>query len=204
METGAPDGYISADGGGGSRGPYPAPARGWREAGAATELLREYGAQLNRYLSSLLRDELDAAEAFSAFAETMWRTLPSFRGEASLRTWAFRLAWTSARGLRRSAWRRRRERLRTRDESLLGTEIRTGSAVRRERQRSHLEKLRDSLSLQDRSLLGLRIDQELSWGEIAAILATPQHPVDAAAVTKRFERLKQRLARMAREEGFLE
>ena len=174
------------------------------ETGAITELLRALGPQVNRYLISMLRDETEAAEAFSVFAEAAWKALPSFRREASLRTWAFRLAWTAARGLRRSAWRRRRERLHTSDASLIAVQTRTGSAIRVERQRSKLETLRNRLSLRDRSLLELRIDQELSWGEIAGVLATPGCPVEAAAVMKRFERLRQRLARMARAEGLLE
>ncbi len=171
---------------------------------ATTALLSEVTPHVKPYLVSLLRDEMEAAEAYSMFAEAIWKGLPTFRGEASLRTWAFRLAWSAARAVRRSAWRRRHERLRTSAASRVAAEVPTSSDARFEQQRSALELLRASLSLRDQSLLELRIDQRLSWSEIAEILTTPAHPVDVTALMKRFERLKQRLARKAREDGLLE
>lgn len=171
---------------------------------ATTALLRAVAPHVKRYLVSLLHDEIEAAEAFSMFAEAIWKGLPGFRGEASLRTWAFRVAWTTARAVRRSAWRRRHERLRTSAASRIPAESPTSSGARFEQQRSALDMLRASLSLRDRSLLELRIDQQLSWSEIAEILTTTAVPVDVTAVMKRFERLKQRLARKARQEGLLE
>lgn len=171
---------------------------------AVTELLRAVEPRVKRFLRALLRDEMDAAEAFAVFAEAVWKALPSFRWEASLRTWVFRVAWSSARQVRRNAWRRRHERLRTGDAARVAAPTRTASAVRVERQSAKLDALRSRLSLADRSLLELRVDQELSWDDIAAVLATGGHPADADAVRKRFERLRHRLARMARAEGLLE
>src|ERR671928_150340 len=72
-------------------------------AAAATEALRALGPEILRFLRSVLRDEEDAADAFSHFAENLWKGLPSFRGQASLRTWAFRIAWNSAMNLRSDA-----------------------------------------------------------------------------------------------------
>jgi RNA polymerase sigma-70 factor (ECF subfamily) len=85
--------------------------RALREAGelaaAATAAIRGLGPSVLRYLRSLLRDEDDAAEAFSRFAENLWTGLPGFRGQASVRTWAYRLAWSAAQDLRDGAWKRR-------------------------------------------------------------------------------------------------
>jgi RNA polymerase sigma-70 factor, ECF subfamily len=50
----------------------------------------------------------------------------------------------------------------------------------------------------------LRVDQGLAWAEIAEILAGEGRRVEPAALMKRFERLKERLARMARDQGLLE
>lgn len=173
-------------------------------AGAATAALRELGPAVLRYLRSLLRDEEDAAEAFSQFAENLWRGLPAFRGEAALRTWAYRLAWNAAQNLRDGAWKRRGRRFETGEASALAEELRTRTAVVVERQRQALEKLRAALPVEEQSLLVLRVDQGLSWAEVAAILAEEGRPVDAGALMKRFERLKERLGRMAREQGLLE
>jgi RNA polymerase sigma-70 factor (ECF subfamily) len=45
----------------------------------------------------------------------------------------------------------------------------------------------------------LRLDQELEWEEIAAVLAQGGEPVSAATLRKRFERVKERIAKIARE-----
>jgi RNA polymerase sigma-70 factor (ECF subfamily) len=73
-----------------------------------------------------------------------------------------------------------------------------------ERQRQVLDKLRESLDVEEVSLLALRIDQKLSWAEIADVAAADGQPVEAAALMKRFERLKARLAKMAKDQGLID
>lgn len=170
---------------------------------AATGILRGLGPQVLRYLRSVLRDDQDAAEAFSAFAEDLWRGLPSFRWEASLRSWAFRVAWHAALDLRNDAFRRHARRLETGEASALAAEIRT-TAPRLEAQRLALDALRDALSAEEQSLLSLRVDQQLPWDEVALAQEGDADPRTVAALRKRFERLKERLGRLARERGVLE
>ena len=50
----------------------------------------------------------------------------------------------------------------------------------------------------------LRIDRELEWEEIAAVLAADGVEVNAATLRKRFERLKERLREQAEEQGLLD
>jgi len=171
---------------------------------AATAAIQELGPPVLRYLRSLLRDEDDASDAFSVFAENVWRGLPTWRGEGSLKAWAFRLAWNGAMNLKNEAWRRRGRRFFSGEASALAEEIRTRSHVKVERQRSALDKLRESLDAEEISLLTLRIDQKLSWADIADVTATDGQRVEPAALMKRFERLKGRLAKMAKEQGLLE
>jgi RNA polymerase sigma-70 factor, ECF subfamily len=64
--------------------------------------------------------------------------------------------------------------------------------------------LRAELPVEDRTLLVLRLDRELEWDEIAAVLGAEGVPVSAAALRKRYERLKARLERRAREEGLID
>ncbi len=54
------------------------------------------------------------------------------------------------------------------------------------------------------TLLILRIDQDLSWGEIAEIFAEAGEPIEPNTLTKRFQRLRDRLAQMAKERGLLD
>ncbi|HUL60582.1 MAG TPA: sigma-70 family RNA polymerase sigma factor [Anaeromyxobacteraceae bacterium] len=170
---------------------------------AATEALRVLGPQVLRYLRSVLRNEADAGDAFSQFAENLWSGLAGFRGQSALRTWAFRIARNAAANLRDEAWRRRGRPFATGEASALALEIRTASAVRAEQQHDALSKLREALTDDDRALLALRVDQQLSWEEVAEILSADDAPVTAGTLTKRFERLKDRLARMAKEQGLL-
>jgi len=171
--------------------------------GAATEALRALGPQVLRYLRSVLRSEADTADAFSQFAENLWTGLAGFRGQSALRTWAFRIARNVAANLRDEAWRRRGRPFATGEASALALEIRTASAVRAEQQLDALAKLREALTDDERALLALRVDQQLAWEEVADILSAEDAPVSAATLTKRFERLKDRLARMARDQGLL-
>ncbi len=167
--------------------------------GAATEAMRAFGPKILGYLRSILRDEADAGDAFSVWAEHLWRGIESFRGESSFRTWAFKIAYNAALNVRNEAWRRLGRPLETGEASLLAEEIRTRTAVREERQRSRLEEIRAQLTPEEQTLLTLRIDQQLSWEEIAEVVSASGEPVDAPALRKRFQRLKDRLAEMLRD-----
>jgi RNA polymerase sigma-70 factor (ECF subfamily) len=170
-------------------------------SGAASEALRELGPMTLRYLRSLLQDEDDAADAFSRFAENLWKGLPSFRFDSALRTWAYRIAWNSAQTFRHDAYRRHGRRFATGEASALAEDIRTKTVERVARQRDALDQLRASLTVEERSLLAFRVDQELSWAEIAEIIREEGQPVPVATLMKRFERLKKRLAELARAGG---
>ena len=172
--------------------------------GAAVEAIRGVGPDVLRYLRAVLRDEADAADAFSLFAEGVWKGLGSFRGESSLRTWALRLAVHSAGKIRNEAWKRRVRRFESGEASALAEEVRTTSRVRVERQSDRLEKLRQALTPHDQALLVLRIDQRLSWSEIADVLSGAGQVVGVNTLCKRFERIKTRLAQMAKQQGLLE
>lgn len=167
---------------------------------AATELIRGYGPRILGYLNVLLRNDLDAADAFSLFAEQVWRGMPSFAGRSSARTWAFKAAWSAAMKVRDDAWRRLGRRLDTGEASRLAEDVRTRTGIRYERQRAELEALRAMLSDEDQTLLVLRLDQELTWDEVSEVLSQDGPAVDPAALRKRFERIKQRLAQIIREQ----
>jgi len=173
------------------------------DRGAATALLRAHGPAVLRYLRSVLRETTVADDAFSLFAEWAWTALPKFQRGSTLRTWAFGIAWHAARRVSEDAWHKHKERLKTGDASRLAADIRASSALQRDRQTDRLQELRRNLSPEDQNLLVLRIDQRLSWDEVAAILAGAGESTSPAGLRKRFERLKERIARMARERGLV-
>ena len=68
---------------------------------AAEEAVRGYGGEIAGYLLALLREESAADEVFARVCEKLWRGLPGFRRQSSLRTWLYRLAWNAARDYRK-------------------------------------------------------------------------------------------------------
>ena len=163
-------------------------------AEAATEAIRALGPAVLRYLRTLLRSEADANDAFSYWAESVWSGLPGFRGDASLRIWSLRLAYHAALAVLDQAWRRRVRPFATGEASRLADTLRTASAVRVERRRRKLDAVIGKLSAEQQALLSLRVDQGLSWDEVADVLSTDTVRVAPQTVAKRYERLKVRLA----------
>jgi RNA polymerase sigma-70 factor (ECF subfamily) len=168
--------------------------------GAATEVIRGYGPRALGYLHRLLGNDADAADAFSMFAEQVWRGMANFEGRSSVKTWAFKAAWSAAMKVRDDAWRRLREQLPTSAASHLADEVRTNTALRFESLRQELEVLRSELTAEDQTLLALRLDQELTWEEVAEVLSIEGRVIDPATLRKRYERIKARLAAIVREQ----
>jgi RNA polymerase sigma-70 factor (ECF subfamily) len=80
----------------------------------------------------------------------------------------------------------------------VATESRAGG------RRDRLRRLRQALDPEERTLLVLRLDRELPWEEVALVLSGDGAPLEPAALRKRFERLKGKLARMARDQGLVD
>ncbi len=152
-----------------------------QQATAATRALEALVPGVLGYLFSMLEPD-DARDAFSLFAEDLWKGLPGFRFECSLRGWAYRVAYRAAARVMREGYKVRREHLPT------------SMASRGDR----LAQLRAELSPEDRTLLVLRVDRGLEWEEVAAALAETGDDVSPAALRKRFERLKRELRELAR------
>lgn len=169
---------------------------------AATALVEGYGPAILGYLCTLCGDD-DAQDVFATFAEDAWRGLPGFRRECSLRAWSYRIAWHAAARFHRDPYRRRGERLASSAASRLAASV-AASGMAPGSRRDRLRQLRERLDPEDQTLLVLRIDRELEWDDIAAVLAADGEPVQPATLRKRFERLKDRLADMARASGLLD
>jgi RNA polymerase sigma-70 factor (ECF subfamily) len=170
---------------------------------AATLVIRSFGPELLRYLQTLVGSEADAREAFSQFAENLWRGIGQFRGESLVRTWAYRLAFHAATRIQRDPFRRRAEPISGVSAELMQAITSVSSRARRTHMEQTLERLRAELDDEEKTLLVLRVDRELSWGEIAAVLSGAGEPVGEAALRKRYERLKTKIRTLARKEGVL-
>lgn len=171
---------------------------------AATQAIRVYGDEVLGYLAAVLGNEVDAGDAFSETCELLWRSLPTFRWECSLRTWLYTLARQSVGHVRRDPHRRRAVGLSEAGLTSAIAEVRTRTAsFLRTENRDRVAALRASLAPDDQTLLILRINRGLAWRDIARVLAgddvaDAELTRAAARIRKRFERLKDELRARAR------
>lgn len=180
-----------------------------RYSEAVTAALRGFGPEILGYLAAMSKLETDANDAFSLFCEDVWRGLPRFRWASSFRTWAYTLARHASYRLARDPERRHPKVAISGSPQLaeLAVEVRTTAMLAwRSEPRSPLAELRDQLEPDDRTLLILRIDRKLSWQDIARVMAghelsTAEVTKTAAMLRKRFERVKDRLRKLAAEAG---
>lgn len=180
-------------------------AQDWRAA--ATAIVRGFGPEILGFLFGMMGREAAVDDAFSQFCEDLWKGLPGFRRESSVRTWTYKVAQHVVyRQARRENRQRRRfapiaefpeledlaEELRTATLPYLRTEV-----------RAEVARFREQLDPDERSLIILRVDRRLSWDAIARITSEEAEPDpetlkrDAARLRKRYERVKHRLRALA-------
>lgn len=172
---------------------------------AAELALHSYGAAIQGFIGLRLRNPGDTEEAFGLFVEDLWKGLPTFRGDASFRTWAYQLALNATRRWLKDPYRRRRERLNTHAANALVAEAaRHATTLWRQTQaKEALTRIREQLAPEEQELLALRLEQKMDWRDIERVFSTPEAPVSAATLRKRYERLKARLRDLARQAGLL-
>jgi RNA polymerase sigma-70 factor, ECF subfamily len=181
-------------------------------AAVARAVLETYGPEIYGLVAALLSNEEDAHEAWSVFAEDLWRGLPAFGWRASMRTWAYAVARHAAIRVReeRRARRARNVGLSASPITAVAAEVRERTApYLRTQAKSALEKLREGLEPDDQMLLVLRIDRGMSWEEIALVLG--EETIEEAArkrqsayLRKRFQLVKDRLREEAVALGLLD
>lgn len=168
-----------------------------RYAEAATALVQRHGPGVLGYLHALSSSRAESEELFSDVCERLWRKLPAFEWSGSIRTWMYVTARNALIDARRRQGRRPMVPLSSAPE--LAAAVRSTTEVyRRSETKGKLSEVRDELDADDRTLLILRVDREMSWNDIARVMAEGE-PDEAeleragARLRKRFERLKERI-----------
>ena len=184
-------------------------------AGATAAAVAGYGPELLGFLLGVHPRDADASDVFAETCEVVLRKLPDFRWESTLRTWMYAVARNVSRTRRRDHARRHRREAGVGDSALdrVAAAVRTETlAFLRTEKKDRLRELRDALPEEDRMLLILRIDRNLSWDEVARVLweddakdaLSPALAVkEAARLRQRFQQIKTRLREAARREGLL-
>jgi RNA polymerase sigma-70 factor (ECF subfamily) len=181
---------------------------------AATTLLQGYGREILGFLIGRLRDREAAADVFSLFTEDLWKGLDGFRWQSSARVWAYAIARHAAsRYVEDLQKRRKRQQPLSHAGPLSAIEqkIRTATlAAARTEARSRIARLRESLPVDEQTILILRVNRNLDWKEIAHVMADGGMDLkgaaldkEAARLRKRYQLAKDKLRRMAREQGLL-
>lgn len=167
---------------------------------ATTLVLRVLGPEVHGFLCAVV-GESDGDEVFSLLSERLWRSLATFQGRCSVRTWTYFLARREISRFKRGARRHEigRQPISQFEDVLAEVRSKSREALASAR-REKLLRLRDELPQEDRMTLILRIDRGLSWTDIALAFAEdPEHvPEDelkreAARLRKRLQLVKERL-----------
>lgn len=181
---------------------------------AATVAVREYGPEILGVLAARLRSQSDASEVFSQFCEDFWRGLPDFRWQCSVRVWAYTLSRHAAVRYLKAAHRRPGRNVPLSQHPAFEQvvqDVRTTTAAHlKTENRSRMQKLREQLSDADQELLILRVDKQMSFREIAIVVAEQAPGGDAGALEraaarlrKRFQLAKDKLRRLAERDGLV-
>ena len=178
----------------------------------ATLALERYGPEILGVLAVQLRSTANAADAFSLFAEHLWRGLPGFQWRCTLRSWAYRIARNAAVRWATSGERKPERNVAIDDGGVLELAERVRSSTLahlRSEVKSEIRRLREELPEPEQMLLILRVDKALEWPEIAAALSDDDLPDDelkreAVRLRKQFQRVTEKLRGLARERGILD
>jgi RNA polymerase sigma-70 factor, ECF subfamily len=149
------------------------------EDAAYDELVRTYSASLFHVAYRMLGEQAEASDAVQDIFLKVFRNIGGFKGEAALKTWVFRIAFSEI--LNRLRWWRRRHRFATMslDEQPNGTGI--GHSVpspsptpeqmlQSKEQETAIHQALGRLSKDHRSIIVLRDIEGFSYNEIADVL----------------------------------
>ncbi len=178
-----------------------------RNIEAATTLtIRLYGPELLGFLRSRLGELHYARDAFAWLAEDIWRGMPNFLGQSSVRTWTYAIA--------RNVIHRYKDReLRARLQAVPLSQVSRASALAvplpslsGPAAEQRVQQIRAQLDEEEQLLLALRVDKGMDWKDVAQVMlydgTAPDDEAtkrEAARLRKRFQLLKEKLRKLAAE-----
>lgn len=147
--------------------------------GQFTELMEAYAGPIRRLCAAYAESEADREDLSQDIFLAVWRALPGFRGDASVRTWLYRIAHNVA-----LTWRARRRRQQAR-ESPLDEDTEAGAQM--DLRRIALKQAIVAMSPGDRTLTLLWLEG-LSAADIEEVTG-----VKSATVAVRLSRIRKHL-----------
>ncbi len=154
-----------------------------------SRLMEEYGVALRRLAGAYLSEPVSREDLFQEIALAVWTGIPGFRGDASERTWLYRIAHnTASTQLHRLQRRRERERQpQDADPEPVGLATPESDLHDTDKRIRFFAALRDLPTL-DFQIVTMHLDG-LSYAEIASVVGLTQTNVGA-----RLSRIREALA----------
>jgi RNA polymerase sigma-70 factor (ECF subfamily) len=158
-----------------------------------SRLMEKYGVALRRLAGAYLADPAAREDLFQEIALAVWIGIPGFRGEASERTWLYRIAHNTASGqLHKFRQRRERERQpQATDPDPVEPATPESAAGEADQRKRFFAALRQLPTL-DFQIVTMHL-AELSYAEIADVVGLTQTNV-GARLTRIREELSRRLS----------
>ena len=170
---------------------------------ATTLTIELYGREIYLWLLTTMgHDEVATSDVFQDFAERLVVNIGRFRWECRLRTWAYQLARSARHHHTCNPHNRQKF---GRVSQLASKLFETISSLinARERRDAYQRLVQSELSADEREILILRVDREMSWDEVARVVEGAELQGSALKratdrLRQRFRIIKQRLKRAAR------
>jgi len=156
-------------------------------------LYGQYGQAIWRLVNAYTADRSEREDLFQEIAAQLWRALPNYRGEASERTWLYRIAHNVAISAMAKSRHRGRSEVELTEVPQRGPGIEE-NLLATERQSQLAAAVRE-LPVTDRQLVVLHLEG-LSHSEVAEVMGTSP----GAAMT-RLSRIRDRLGQMLNRGG---
>jgi RNA polymerase sigma-70 factor, ECF subfamily len=166
-------------------------------------VLQDHGAEIFGWMLATLSSDTDAADAFSLFAEELWKSLARHQGRCSIRTWCYMLARCAVARVLEARAGGRTVALSDAPISDVAAQVREATlSYLRTDAKQRIRSLREQLEPDDQTLLVLRVDKDMGWRDIAIVMFGADAGVaelarHAARLRKRFERVKAQLRELA-------
>jgi RNA polymerase sigma-70 factor (ECF subfamily) len=143
------------------------------------DIMATYANPMRRLCAAYAENGLDREDLFQEIFMAVWRALPAFRGDASVRTWVYRIAHNVA-----LTWRARDRRRQAREMPL---ESDAGASTQMDFRRFALRRAIAAMSPGDRTLTVLWLEG-LSAAEIEEVTG-----IKSATVAVRLSRIRKQL-----------
>jgi RNA polymerase sigma-70 factor (ECF subfamily) len=176
---------------------------------ATVLVLRAWGGAIYRFIAARVRDEDLTGDAFAEFSEDLWLGMSRFEGRASVKVWAYSIARNAAGQVIRKRTRTRRRHVGWTStlSSRIADEIRTETRDYLQTGfKERFQELARKLTPEEHAILWLRINERMSWDDIARVHAAADAAElkrEAARLRKRFQLIRAKLRTMAMREGLV-